>query len=61
MGKERITTKSLGRDFVDIPQEFVLEETARTKTVFKKSTDIFNIMLPMMKEAGVLQNEEAHS
>lgn len=35
MGKERITTKSLGRDFVDIPQEFVLEETARTKTVFK--------------------------
>ena len=34
---------------------------ARTKTVFKKSTDIFNIMLPMMKEAGVLQNEEAHS
>ena len=35
MGKEKITTKSLGRDFVDIPQEFVLEETARTKTVFK--------------------------
>jgi len=35
MGKEIITTKSVGYQFVDIPQEFVLDETARTKTVFK--------------------------
>lgn len=35
MDKEIITTKSLGYDFVDIPQEFVLEETKCTRTVFK--------------------------
>lgn len=35
MDKKTITTKSLSYDFVDIPQEFVLEETKRTKTVFK--------------------------
>lgn len=35
MGKDIITTKSVGYQFVDIPQEFVLDETARTKTVFK--------------------------
>lgn len=34
---------------------------ARTKTVFKKSTDIYNVMLPMLKEAGVIENEELHS
>jgi len=31
---------------------------ARTKTVFKKSTDIYNVMLPMLIEAGVVKNEE---
>lgn len=35
MDKNTITTKSLSYDFVDIPQEFVLEETKRTRTVFK--------------------------
>lgn len=35
MGNEKITTKSRGYDFVDIPQEFILEETKRTRTVFK--------------------------
>ena len=30
---------------------------ARTKTVYKKSTDIYNIMLPMLLEAGVAYNE----
>ena len=35
MGKDIITTKSVGYQFVDIPQEFVLDKTARTKTVFK--------------------------
>ena len=31
---------------------------ARTKTVFKKSTDIYNVMVPMLIEAGVVRNEE---
>lgn len=31
---------------------------ARTKTVHKKSTDIYNVMLPMLIEAGVVKNEE---
>lgn len=31
---------------------------ARSKTVFKKSTDIYNVMLPMLIEAGVVKNEE---
>lgn len=31
---------------------------ARTKTVYKKSTDIYNVMLPMLIEAGVVKNEE---
>lgn len=31
---------------------------ARTKTVYKKSTDIYNVMLPMLLEAGVVKNEE---
>lgn len=35
MDKKIITTKSLGHDFLDIPQEFVLEDTKRTRTVFK--------------------------
>ena len=35
MDNKTITTKSLGRDFLDIPQEFVLEDTKRTRTVFK--------------------------
>ncbi|MBO5933997.1 MAG: ribonuclease P protein component [Clostridia bacterium] len=34
---------------------------ARTKTVHKKSTDIYNIMLPMLIEAGVVKNEELHA
>ena len=34
---------------------------ARTKTVFKKSTDIYNVMLPMLIEAGVVKNEELRS
>ncbi len=33
---------------------------ARTKTVHKKSTDIYNIMLPMLINAGVI-NEETSS
>lgn len=28
---------------------------ARSKTVYKKSTDIYKAMLPMLKEAGVLK------
>lgn len=35
MDDKTITTKSLGRDFLDIPREFVLEDTKRTRTVFK--------------------------
>ena len=31
---------------------------ARTKTVFKKSTDIYTVMLPMLIDAGVVKNEE---
>lgn len=31
---------------------------ARTKTVYKKSTDIYNVMLPMLLDAGVVKNEE---
>lgn len=31
---------------------------ARTKTVHKKSTEIYNVMLPMLIEAGVVKNEE---
>lgn len=34
---------------------------ARTKTVHKKSTDIYNVMLPMLIEAGVVKNEELHA
>ena len=34
---------------------------ARTKTVFKKSTEIYNIMLSMMQQAGVFVNEEPSS
>ena len=31
---------------------------ARTKTVYKKSTDIYEIMLPMLRQAGVIQSEK---
>ena len=31
---------------------------ARTKTVFKKSTEIYDIMLPFLQQAGVIINEE---
>lgn len=34
---------------------------ARTKTVFKKSTDIYNVMLPMLTSAGVVENEKGNS
>lgn len=34
---------------------------ARTKTVFKKSTDIYEIMLPMLTNAGVIENESTSS
>ena len=34
---------------------------ARTKTVHKKSTEIYNVMLPMLIEAGVVKNEELHA
>ncbi len=34
---------------------------ARTKTVFKKSTDIYDIMLPFLREAGVIRDEERNS
>ena len=34
---------------------------ARTKTVFKKSTEIYDIMLPMLKDAKVVINEESGS
>ena len=34
---------------------------ARTKTVYKKSTDIYNVMVPMLIEAGVVKNEEIRS
>lgn len=32
---------------------------ARTKTVYKKSTDILDIMLPMLRQAGALEDEES--
>lgn len=35
MDNEIITTQSITRNFVEISQEFVLDETPRTKTVFK--------------------------
>ena len=35
MGNEKITTKRLTYNFADIPNEFVLDETSRTRTVFK--------------------------
>jgi len=35
MENEIITTSSIGREFIEINQEFVLNETPRTKTVFK--------------------------
>ena len=34
---------------------------ARTKTVYKKSTDIYNVMVPMLIDAGVVKNEEIRS
>lgn len=34
---------------------------ARSKTVFKRSTDIYNVMLPMLIDAGVVRNEELRS
>lgn len=34
---------------------------ARTKTVFKKSTEIYDIMLPMLMNAGVIENEKSSS
>ena len=34
---------------------------ARTKTVFKKSTEIYDIMLPMLQDAKVVINEKADS
>ena len=48
---------------IDLPvkNNFDLIFVARTKTVYKKSTDIYNIMLPMLKEAGVIENEKNHS
>lgn len=35
MDNEIITTQSIARNFVEVSQEFVLDETPRTKTVFK--------------------------
>lgn len=35
MDKDKISTKSLGRNFVDVPQEFILEDKPKTRTVFK--------------------------
>ncbi len=40
---------------------FDLIFVARTKTVHKKSTDIYDIMLPMLVNAGVIENEEFSS
>ena len=34
---------------------------ARTKTVFKKSTEIYEVMLSMLMNAGVIENEKASS
>ena len=34
---------------------------ARTKTVFKKSTEIYDVMLPMLMNAGVIENEKSSS
>ena len=34
---------------------------ARTKTVYKKSTEIYDIMLPMLMNAGVIENEKTSS
>ena len=34
---------------------------ARTKTVFKKSTEIYDIMLPMLADAGIIENEKSSS
>ncbi len=48
---------------VDLPLKgnYDVVFVARTKTVYKKSTDIYNIMLPMLIEAGVVKNEELRS
>lgn len=35
MDNEIITTQSVARNFVEVPQEFVLDDTPRTRTVFK--------------------------
>lgn len=35
MDQKTIITKSIGHDFLDVPEEFVLGESKRTKTVFK--------------------------
>lgn len=34
---------------------------ARTKTVYKKSTDIYNVMLTLLSQAGVIENEKSCS
>ena len=48
---------------IDLPLRggFDIVFVARTKTVYKKSTEIYEIMLSMLKKAGIVKNEEASS
>ena len=57
----RVIREAFRQIKLPIKPNFDLVFVARTKTVYKKSTDIYNIMLPMLKEAGVFENEEVRS
>ena len=57
----RIIREAFRQIKLPLKKNYDLVFVARTKTVYKKSTDIYNIMLPMLKEAGVIENEEIHS
>lgn len=46
---ETITTQSRGNGFVEVNQEFLLDETPRTKTVFKVAMHLGGIRVDIIR------------
>ena len=57
----RVIRESFRQIKLPLKSGFDIVFVARTKTVFKKSTEIYDIMLPMLKDAKVVINEESSS
>lgn len=57
----RVIRESFRQIKLPLKSGFDIVFVARTKTVFKKSTEIYDIMLPMLKDAKVVINEESGS